>query len=382
VNGHLNTGGIEKTLIDLLSYIDYTKYKVDLFLLEGSGDYAKFLPSKVNLIVFNANKVGGPFFQVLWRLIKEMEWRLLIYRIAILLSVKLGSKCLGILRPVFPIKRHYDYVVSYKTGICSEIVAYAVSGEKKLCWWHNGEFNMSHQQKQHTFNIWNHFDKIVSVSEGCKKLLISEFPALADKMDVLHNVLDINKISKFASESSSVFHTASIKIISIGNLTKRKHFDNAILAAKKLLEKGIDDFHWIIIGDGEEKENLQRMIDDYKLSSKVELAGKKVNPYPYINAADLMVHTSYGEAHCTAILEAMALKIPCLVTKTFIPQDFTVDKYNCSVVNQGIAPLLDGLLDMLQNRTQWGTLTNNAYKWVCEKYAPNVIVSDFYKLIN
>ena len=38
INGHLNTGGVEKSLLDILQHIDYSQYHVDLLLLEGRGD--------------------------------------------------------------------------------------------------------------------------------------------------------------------------------------------------------------------------------------------------------------------------------------------------------------------------------------------------------
>lgn len=44
INGHINTGGVEKSLIDILKQLDYTHFDVDLLLLEELGDYAAELP--------------------------------------------------------------------------------------------------------------------------------------------------------------------------------------------------------------------------------------------------------------------------------------------------------------------------------------------------
>ena len=40
INGHMNTGGVEKSLLDILRRLDYGHYNVDLLLLEELGDYA------------------------------------------------------------------------------------------------------------------------------------------------------------------------------------------------------------------------------------------------------------------------------------------------------------------------------------------------------
>ena len=55
VNGHLNVGGVEKSLVDLLKAIDYDKYEVDLVLFEELGDYIDEIPKNVNIKTMNHN---------------------------------------------------------------------------------------------------------------------------------------------------------------------------------------------------------------------------------------------------------------------------------------------------------------------------------------
>ena len=49
INGHMNTGGVEKSLLDILRRLDYGHYNVDLLLLEELGDYADEIPSDVHI---------------------------------------------------------------------------------------------------------------------------------------------------------------------------------------------------------------------------------------------------------------------------------------------------------------------------------------------
>lgn len=382
VNGHLNTGGIEKTLVDYLNYIDYTRYSVDLLLLEDKGDYEIILPSNVNVLLFKTKEAEGPFIKTILNNSLSLNFRMIIYRLVILLASKFSRKYLSFLRYILPIRKRYNCVISYRTGICSEVVAYAIHGDKKLCWWHNGEFNMNEEQKKLTYKTWRYFDNIVAVSEGCKNLLAHEFPLLSDRIVVLHNILDISKLSKYALEAEATYPPSRIKIVSVGNLTKRKHFDNAIIATKRLLEKGVSGFYWIIIGDGEERHNLQDMIDKFHVSSNIELVGKKVNPYPFIKQADLMVHTSFGEAHCTSVLEAMALNTPCIVTETYIPQDFTIDEYNCYLVKQDLDNLVQKMMYIMPNLSKTTQISNNAFEYVNCRFTPNVIIAGFDKLVD
>ena len=41
VNGHLNVGGVERSLVDTLKHLDYNKCSVDLLLLEDADEYKK-----------------------------------------------------------------------------------------------------------------------------------------------------------------------------------------------------------------------------------------------------------------------------------------------------------------------------------------------------
>ena len=49
INGHLEAGGCERSLTDVLKNINYDKYEVDLLLLERRGDYLEEIPQEVNI---------------------------------------------------------------------------------------------------------------------------------------------------------------------------------------------------------------------------------------------------------------------------------------------------------------------------------------------
>ena len=382
VNGHLRIGGIEKTLVDLLNHIEYTKYDVDLLLLEGGGEFLDQLPASVNVIQFDNSKAYGPFLPTIWSNLKRGDFCLIGYRLISLYASLSGKKHFSLLRKILPIKTQYDIAIAYRTGHCADVVAYAVRSVKKFVWWHNGEFNLSEKEKTETVETWSNFDRIVSVSEGCKHLLEREFPSLSDKMCVMYNILDAKKIANEAgSNADRTDSKQTVKqLITLGNLSVRKHVVNAVIATKKLVDSGYTNFHWTIVGDGPERGNLEKMIKDYNVGTYIELFGGKANPYPFIRNADMMVHTSYGEAHCTAILEAMVLKVPCVVTETYIPQDFTIDGETCYMAEQNVDSLYNSIVRMLNHPDGINNIIDNAYNWV-KRYTPERIVADFYQLV-
>lgn len=75
INGHLNTGGVEKSLLDILLHLDYSKYLVDLLLLEDLGDYASLLPPQVNVIFRDLHSTYGGLAASLVKCLRAHDFR-------------------------------------------------------------------------------------------------------------------------------------------------------------------------------------------------------------------------------------------------------------------------------------------------------------------
>lgn len=71
INGHLQSGGVEKSLLDILTHLDYRRYEVDLLLLEAWGDYAPELPKEVHASLRSLEGTYGPLLRCLLRCIGQ-----------------------------------------------------------------------------------------------------------------------------------------------------------------------------------------------------------------------------------------------------------------------------------------------------------------------
>lgn len=381
VNGHLNTGGIEKTLVDLLSIIDYSRFDVDLLLFERGGDYASQVPREVRVLSVDLRNAYGPFTRVAKDNFHLGGFYLIYYRVISSLTNLFGDKAFCLLRPILPVGSSYDCAIAYRTGFCASVVAYSIRAIKKLCWWHNGEFNFSGTSKERLRRTFSRFSEIVAVSEGWKRFLANEFPDLSTHFCRMYNVLNADSLALYADSYPEEFIGVKYPILSVGNLTKRKHFDNIVYVCKRLMELGERDFCWFIIGAGEEYDHIASLIKESGVNQHLKLIGKRTNPYPFINNASLFVHPSYGEAHCTVILEAMALKTPCVVTKTVVPQDFTEDKVNCIEVDRSPDALFEGVHYLMHSPQKATMLADAAYSQVTRDYSPEVIAGYFYEIV-
>ncbi len=379
VNGHLNVGGVERSLVDVLKHIDYNKYSVDLLLLEGLGDYLNEIPDTVNIINKDTRPAFGPIVSVFLQSIRTKNWFAIKYRICILLAHICKKGIFQLLcRNVLNIKKNYNTAIAYRVGFVADIVGYGITATTKLCWWHHGCIQPSDNIKQLSL-----FHFIIAVSNGIKQILIDRIPQIKDNIIVIPNMVDVERINTMAIREKNPYQNYDgLKFVTIGRIATEKHIENVVTAAVRLREDGCLKFKWYIVGDGELFNYIQKMIQEANIEDHVILCGSKVNPYPYIKYADLMIHTSHIESQGLVILEAMALATPCVVTRSIGPSEFIIDGENGILVEPNIDSLIKGLYHLAENRQLQQTISSNSQITITQKYAPQTVINRIYNAIN
>ena len=119
------------------------------------------------------------------------------------------------------------------------------------------------------------YDPIISVKEINKK-----------KKDVIENNFEKDKY-----------------ILSIGRLTKQKNFTLLINAFSEIT-KSFPHYNLVIIGDGEERKDLEKLITFLELTDKVKLMGYKSNIYNYLDKAYCFISSSLYEDPGFVLIEA------------------------------------------------------------------------------
>lgn len=353
INGYLNTGGVERSLVDVLKHMDYTKYAVDLLLLEDIGDYASELPPEVKVLFRDIHHTYGSFASSIRRCIVAHDWMCLRLRFLFLLQKFFGACALKRVATILLGKHHYDCVIGFRPGICSDLAAYSVQANRRITWWHHGEFNVDCAAYD---DMCSRMDAVAVVSQSCKEMLQGQLPELADKLVCIPNMLDAVAIGQKAANSP--YTGDMLHIVSVGRLAPEKHFENVFPAAKALRQAGID-FAWHVIGDGPERSKLETLIAENDLKDHVILDGSKTNPYPYMKYADLFVHPSYVESQGLTVLEAMALGVPCVVTKSLGPCEFIEDGVNGLLTEQVPEDLTAKVLEILKNHALYQRIKEN-----------------------
>lgn len=198
INGHLNTGGVERSLVDILRHMDDTKYTVDILLLEEKGDYLEELPPGVSVLFRDIHDTYGSFLSSPRRCITHRNWMCLRLRLLFLLRKWIGERALKPAAKILLGKYHYDCVIGFRPGICSDLAAYSIQAERKITWWHHGEFNVDQTAYA---NMCGRMDALAVVSQTCEEMLKQILPGFADKMVCIPNMLDAEAISQKALNS-------------------------------------------------------------------------------------------------------------------------------------------------------------------------------------
>lgn len=374
INGHLNAGGVERSIVDILKHMDYEKYAVDLLLLEDTGDYISELPPEVNVLFQDIHHTYGSFASSIRQCIVAHDWMCLRLRLLFLLQKFFGACALKRAATVLLGKHHYACVVGFRSGICSDLAAYSVQADRKITWWHHGEFNVDRAAYG---DMCSRMDAVAVVSQSCEEMLQGQLPELADKLVCIPNMLDDETIRQKAANSP--YTDDALHIVSVGRLAPEKHFENIIPAAKALLETGTD-FTWHIVGEGPGHARLKSLIAENNLKDHVMLEGSKANPYPYIKYADLFVHPSYVESQGLTVLEAMTLGVPCVVTKSRGPCEFIEDGVNGLLTEQSPESLTEKVLTILNDKELYQHIKENT-KYL-EQFSPKQVINQIETMIN
>lgn len=156
--------------------------------------------------------------------------------------------------------------------------------------------------------------KVIAVSKGVKDDLIKNFGVREESVRVIYNPVSIEKISALSGEKiEQGFKEDNIPVvIASGRMTEQKgqwHLIRAFSAVRKKIQCRL-----VIMGQGELKEYLKKLIRELDLENDVVFPGWQKNPYKYLANADVFVLSSLWEGFGIVLVEAMTCKIPVIST--------------------------------------------------------------------
>lgn len=295
----LKCGGAEKSLLSLLNNLDAQKYDVDVLVIRKGGEFEQFLPEWITYKNLNLN----------YSLIGRIKFKLFNILNSNTHKAQLFWKSFH--NEIKTYEESYDIAVGWGQGFATYFTAEKIKADRKFAWV-NVDYDKAGYKFKYDRNIYKQFDKVIGPSEHVKKIM-QKYIELEKVLNIL-DIIDEHEIKLQANNKTSInFNEKILSIVSVGRLAKPKAFDLSIETAKVLVENDVD-FKWYIIGEGEERNYLESLIQEYHLNDHVILLGFRDNPYPYIKSSDIYVQTSKFEGLGRTLIEAAILHKPIVTT--------------------------------------------------------------------
>lgn len=164
-------------------------------------------------------------------------------------------------------------------------------------------------------------DRIIAVSEFTRQAIVREYDIPADKIDVVHNSLDLDMVQPLDTHNVHRYLEAMKAkgyrvVVNIGRLTIQKGLPNLLYAAKSVIEKAPKTI-FLIVGSGEQHHELLELAAELGIGKNVVFTGfqRGQNWRDSFAIGDLFVMPSVSEPFGLTPLEAAGYGTPSLISK-------------------------------------------------------------------
>jgi colanic acid/amylovoran biosynthesis glycosyltransferase len=187
----------------------------------------------------------------------------------------------------------------------------------------------------------------IAISEYNRACLLREAPDVeASKVKTIHCGVEIEVFSPCQRT-----HGGPPVFLAVGSLLQRKGHRYLLEACRILRSEG-KDYRCIIVGDGPERLELEKLVRKYGVEDQVELAGAVPHEdiLLYYDQADIFVHPSLSEGIPVVLMEAMSKELPVIATRiTGVPELVSHEEDGLLVGAAESAELAEAMMRLLTN---------------------------------
>lgn len=300
--GSLNSGGVQKLVLDIISNTDFKKFDVYVISWRKGHfyeEYKKILGDRLILLDIPKNNklnvllVGMKIFTRMRKIIKKNKIKILHTHL-------------------FPMN-YYGFLLKLFLKI-KLVQTKHNTGKSKL---------LRFVEKIPDF----YYDKITAVSKAVKEDFDNK-----NKIKVIYNGIPLEGIKK-QKPAKDFFDKDYFNLISIGRLTEQKGYDH-LIKTFKIFNKKNPKSKLYICGKGELKKDLELLIKKLKLEKKVVLLGERNDVFNLMKSADCFILTSNWEGLGIVFLEAMACKLPVIGSEVDGIPEIVKDGENGFLINR------------------------------------------------
>ena len=233
----------------------------------------------------------------------------------------------------------------------------------------------------------SHYKKLVVLCQEMREEAEFVWPHLKDKFLVLPNPINLEELARRASEQDVVepYLRDEKFFLTMARLTHQKNIHLLLRSYKKAREAGCE-WPLVIVGDGEDRDELLSLRKKLNLDNSVLMSGYKTNPIPYLKFASGFIMSSREEGFPVSILEAMALKCPVIsLACPTGPRDLLEDQKRGILVpfTEGDPTRLsEAMLTLMKNDLERAAYASESYEYVKQFSAATISTQLFTSLKN
>lgn len=190
-------------------------------------------------------------------------------------------------------------------------------------------------------HVYSSIDQLITVSSALKNNILQKvgFDSI-----VIPNMVgkEFHYLTTYQKEKKS------IQLITTGRLIPEKHFDMLIQAIANISSLKLQLY---IIGNGSEKQKLQKLVEKLQVTDKIQLLGHKSKQeiVTLLQQSDIFVLPSQSETFGVAYIEALACGLPIIATDCGGPRDIVTQKNGLLIPINDQQALEQAIIQMSHN---------------------------------
>lgn len=214
--------------------------------------------------------------------------------------------------------------------------------------------------------------KIIAVSQAVlKDLKASNFPE--EKLTLLYNGIELPVLAVDEEESKCTakfrLSEEEVLLVNVSRFSPEKGLDYLLAQFKSAHEKNVA-LKLVLVGDGEQRQEIVEQIKALALEEAVVLTGYQNQPVELIRACDIYVSSSRAESLGYSILEAMSCALPVIATDVGGCKELINADSDCGyLVEFGSDEFAQRILELSEDQARRKALGKNARAYVQEKFA-------------
>jgi glycosyltransferase involved in cell wall biosynthesis len=230
--------------------------------------------------------------------------------------------------------------------------------------------------------LWHDADALVAVSNGLRSYAVETAPQLP--IEVIPNAIELSLFTPPRQRQ----HDGPVRLLFVGRLNAFKNAEMLIEAASRLLTMEVDNFELQLVGEGERRSNLERLVVEKGLTRHVQFLGwiNQSAIVEYYRQADLFVTGTSWEGMPNTVLEGMACGLPVVGTRASGLDELVREGINGYLVDlHDTTALANRLADLIDNPYQRRRMGKESRKIAEEEFAWDFIAEQYvaiYKRIS